>query len=53
MATNISKYLQLNDFILLEYEFNKDGETTMLTTPSVAVLDASILYFYEGDGAIG
>jgi hypothetical protein len=53
MATNISKYLQLNDFILLEYEFNKDGETTMLTTPSVAVLDASTLYFYEGDGAIG
>ena len=25
MATNISKYIQLNDFLLLEYEFNKDG----------------------------
>jgi len=24
MATNISKYVQLNDFLLLEYEFNKN-----------------------------
>ena len=24
MATNISKFIQLNDFLLLEYEFNKD-----------------------------
>jgi len=25
---NISKYVQLNDFLLLEYEFNKSGEET-------------------------
>jgi hypothetical protein len=25
MASNISKYIQLNDFLLLEYEFNKDS----------------------------
>jgi len=53
MATNISKYLQLNDFLLLEYEFNKDNVTGTLTSPMLAVLDASTLYFYEGDGALG
>ena len=31
MATNISKYVQINDFILLEYEFNKSGETADLS----------------------
>lgn len=31
MATNISKYVQINDYILLEYEFNKSGEETSLT----------------------
>ncbi|MFW6311987.1 MAG: hypothetical protein ACOC1K_07110, partial [Nanoarchaeota archaeon] len=30
MANNISKYVQLNDFLLLEYEFNKTGENTNL-----------------------
>lgn len=30
MATNISKYVQLNDFLLLEYEFNRDGVQTPL-----------------------
>ena len=27
MATNLSKYIQINDFLLLEYGFNKDGST--------------------------
>ena len=31
MANNISKYVQLNDFLLLEYEFNKTGDATLLT----------------------
>ena len=31
MATNISKYVQLNDFLLLEYEFNKSLVSTDLT----------------------
>ena len=31
MANNISKYVQLNDFLLLEYEFNRDGAETSLT----------------------
>lgn len=35
MATNISKYVQLNDFLLLEYEFNKDGETLDLDSLGV------------------
>ena len=34
---NISKYVQLNDFLLLEYEFSKDGSTSVLA----ASLDAS------------
>jgi len=54
MATNISKYISLNDFLLLEYEFNRDGVVTALTSPRV-VQDASfgVSYFYEGDGALG
>jgi hypothetical protein len=31
MPNNISKYVQINDFILLEYEFNKSGEETSLS----------------------
>ena len=31
MANNISKYVQLNDFLLLEYEFNKSGDATSLS----------------------
>ena len=56
MANNISKYVQLTDFLLLEYEFNKDGATTPLTTPYV-VKDSSFAsspaYFFEGNAAIG
>ena len=31
MATNLNKYVQLNDFLLLEYEFNKSGEALSLS----------------------
>lgn len=31
MSTNISKYVSISDFLLLEYEFNKSGEETNLT----------------------
>ena len=55
MATNnISKYVQLNDFLLLEYEFNRDGVTTPLITPRV--VESSVgnsISFYEGDGELG
>jgi len=53
MATNISKYIQLNDFLLLEYEFNKDGAVTSLTDPYVIDTCLGTKYFYEGDGALG
>lgn len=54
MATNISKYISLNDFLLLEYEFNRDGVETTLSSPRV-VMDTSFgtPYFYEGDAALG
>lgn len=36
MATNnISKYVQINDFILLEYEFNRDDVNTPLGTDGI------------------
>lgn len=36
MSQNISKYVQLNDFLLLEYEFNRDGEQLGLTSAGVS-----------------
>jgi hypothetical protein len=53
MATNISKYVQLNDFFLLEYEFNKDAVTTPLTIPYVVDSFLGTKYFFEDDGALG
>lgn len=35
MSTNISKYVQLNSYILLEYEFNKSGEEIDLSGNSI------------------
>ena len=35
MANNISKYISLNDFILLEMEFNKSGENTQLSSQNI------------------
>lgn len=54
MATNISKYVQLNDFVLLEYEFNRDStDLTTLTNPIVVQNGFGTKYFFEGDGALG
>lgn len=41
MATNISKYVQLNDFLLLEYQFSRDGETLDMTSlePTLAITE--------------
>ncbi|MFW6377194.1 MAG: hypothetical protein ACOCZ5_00975 [bacterium] len=53
MIKNISKYVSLTDFLLLEYEFNKDDETINLSdesiTPKVANTSAGhVQYFNEG-----
>lgn len=54
MATNISKYVQLNDYILLEYEFNRDGETDpIINNTFVRTTDKGTKYFYEDDLALG
>jgi hypothetical protein len=53
MATNISKYVQLSDFILLEYEFNRDAVVTTLSTPYVIDTCLGTKYFYEGNAALG
>jgi hypothetical protein len=53
MASNISKYLQLNDFLLLEYEFNKDGVETNLYSAHLAETTLGYRYFYESDSALG
>lgn len=53
MATNISKYLQLNSFTLLEYEFNKDDVQTSLVSPHLVETLLGEKYFYEEDGALG
>jgi len=53
MAINISKYCQLSDFALLEYEFNRDAVTTTLTGAYVIDTCLGTKYFYEGNGALG
>jgi len=53
MGTNISKYCQLNSFLLLEYEFNKDAVNTTLVSPKVAYTEFGTKYFYEGNAALG
>lgn len=52
MSVNISKYCQLNSFLLLEYEFNKDAATTALTSPILAYTSLDTKYFYEGYAAL-
>ena len=52
-ATNISKYVQLNDFLLLEYEFNRDLSLTPLSDPYVINTSFGTKYFYEGVAALG
>ena len=36
MPTNISKYIQISDFVLIEFEFNRDGTTIPLSNPIIA-----------------
>lgn len=53
MATNnISKYVQLNDFLLLEYEFNKDASTVDLSAieSRLAVLSSGGKQYFNVGG---
>lgn len=50
---NISKYVQLSDHILLEYEFNKDDVTSSLNSPFVAETAEGFRILYESDAALG
>ena len=42
MATNISKYVQLSDYLLLEYEFNKDGTQLNLSTIGAQIVTTDL-----------
>jgi len=42
MSTNISKYVQLNDFLLLEYEFNKSETATSLSGITSMVAETAL-----------
>jgi len=58
MAQNISKYVQLNDFVLLEYEFNRDGATLDISDSgigaAIATTDLGTKQFYNTQpGALG
>jgi len=60
---NISKYCQLSNFLLLEYEFHRDSNPLTFTTLSnptvvtskykISSTDASTKQFYEGIAAVG
>ncbi len=52
MPQNISKYVQLNDTILLEYVFNRDGSTIGFTTvkPYIATTDLGSKQYYNNPG---
>lgn len=57
MANNISKYCQLTDFVLLEYEFNKDGVTTNLVSGGITPMLANTSldtkqYFNKGSQGV-
>jgi hypothetical protein len=53
MSVNIAKYAQLNSFLLLEYEFNKDGVETTLSSPKIVESALGTRYFYEETAALG
>lgn len=52
MSVNISKYVQLNDFILLEYEFNKAEDETSISDLSIAQTLLGKKYTFQSDSAI-
>jgi hypothetical protein len=49
MPSNISKYVYINDYILCEYEFNKDNVQTSLTTlnPRLGITDVGNKQYYN------
>lgn len=52
MAQNISKYVQLNDFLLLEYEFNRDASTISFSyvKPFIAETTLGAKQFFNKPG---
>jgi len=55
MAKNISKYITLNDYCLLEYEFNKDNTKINYfgLSPRVVTTDLGTKEYFNGDAALG
>lgn len=49
MATNISKYVQLNDFLLLEYEFNRDDVAINCGNPYIAETVWGVKQYYTNE----
>ena len=47
MASNISKYVSINDFVLLEYEFNRDGVTTSPTLPYLMTTELGTKEYFD------
>ena len=47
MSANIAKFCQLNDYILLEYEFNRDNSTSKLSSPKVVTTHLGVKEYYE------
>lgn len=54
MATNISKFIQINEFLLLEYEFNKSNIPTSFTgvTSTVAVNKFGTLQYFNSPSGL-
>lgn len=51
MSQNISKYVQLNDFLLLEYEFNRDDVSINCDSPFVAETIWGVKQYYTSGAA--
>jgi len=49
MANNISKYVQLNDYLLLEYEFNKDNSTIAISEAYEAITHLGTKQYFNKD----
>lgn len=45
--TNISKYVQINDFVLLEYEFNRDAVETAMTDPYLMTTELGTKEYFD------
>lgn len=55
MPTNISKFVSLNDFMLLEYEFNRDGSSILTSeiNPTVSTTRFGTKQYYDSPDALG